>query len=63
VQTEANDKPDDKFVVKAMQNFSIYPEMYKVIDFLNKNLKEQKVILGLTKNSEKNCMTITIYEI
>jgi len=36
--------------------------MYKVIDFLNKNLKDRKIMFGLTKNSDKNNLTITIYE-
>ncbi|MDK2822958.1 MAG: hypothetical protein PWQ67_1826 [Clostridia bacterium] len=52
-----------KLVVKAINDFSPYPEMYKVIDFLNKNLKEKQIILGLTKDKEKNKMTITIYEV
>lgn len=51
-----------KLEVKAKQNFANYDEMYKVVDFLNKNLKEKKVIFGLTKESDEK-MAITIYEI
>jgi hypothetical protein len=36
-------------------------ELYKVIDFLNKNLKNHHVMFGLTKKEE--IMTISIYEV
>ena len=36
--------------------------MYKVVDFLNKTLKDKKVIFGLTKNIKQGTMTISIYE-
>ncbi|MDD2234571.1 MAG: YpmA family protein [Desulfitobacteriaceae bacterium] len=36
-------------------------ELYKVIDFLNKNLKNHQVMFGLTKKEE--IMIISIYEI
>jgi uncharacterized FlaG/YvyC family protein len=36
-------------------------ELYKVIDFLNKNLKNYHVMFGLTKKDQK--MIISIYEV
>ncbi|WP_347491001.1 YpmA family protein [Desulfoscipio sp. XC116] len=51
-----------KLELIATKSFSMYEDMYKVIDFLNKNLKDKKVMFGLTKNNEDNNLTITIYE-
>lgn len=45
----------------AKKDFNEYQEMYKVVDFLNKNLKSEGIIFGLTKNNESN--TISIYKI
>ena len=53
----------DQLLVKAKETFSSYEEMYRVVDFLNKNLKEKGVIFGLTKNLKDNTMSITIYEV
>ncbi|MCL6477780.1 MAG: YpmA family protein [Peptococcaceae bacterium] len=47
----------------AVKTFSPYSEMYKVVDFLNKSLKDKKIMFGLTKDSESGRMTITIYEV
>jgi uncharacterized FlaG/YvyC family protein len=35
-------------------------ELYKIIDFLNKNLKNHHLMFGLTKKEE--IMTVSIYE-
>lgn len=35
-------------------------EMYKVVDFLNKNLKHKNLIFGLSRNGER--MKLSIYE-
>jgi len=51
-----------KLELIAFKSFTMYEDMYKVIDFLNKNLKDKKIMFGLTKNSEENNLTITIYE-
>lgn len=53
----------DRLELIAARAFEPYDEMYKVVDFLNKNLKEKKVMFGLTKDKENGKMTITIYEI
>lgn len=55
-------KSEGKLDIKAKQSFANYNEMYKVVDFLNKNLKDHNVIFGLTKDSNER-MSITIYEV
>ena len=52
-----------KLELIAAKNFKTYDEMYKVVDFLNKILKDKKVIFGLTKDRNSDTMTISIYEI
>lgn len=54
------ERREPKLEIIAHKSFNEYNEMYKVVDFLNKSLKEKNVIFGLTKKGEK--MTITIYE-
>ncbi|RKO67207.1 YpmA family protein [Desulfofundulus salinus] len=54
---------EGKLELIATKSFTPYPEMYRVIDFLNKNLKHKKVMFGLTKDPEKGKMIISIYEI
>lgn len=54
---------DGKLELIATKSFKSYDEMYKVVDFLNKILKEKKVIFGLTKDKSNDTMTISIYEI
>jgi len=51
-----------KLELIAVKAFKSYEEMYKVVDFLNKTLKDKKVIFGLTKDTQKGTMTISIYE-
>jgi len=53
---ESEGKLELKSTLEIEYNF----ELYKVVDFLNKNLKDKKLIFGLTKNNE--IMTISIYE-
>ncbi|MBM7855283.1 hypothetical protein JOC37_001676 [Desulfohalotomaculum tongense] len=54
------EKREPKLELIAHKSFSHYKDMYKVVDFLNKTLKEKNLIFGLTKDEEK--MTINIYE-
>ncbi|MEW6698282.1 MAG: YpmA family protein [Bacillota bacterium] len=54
-------KGSGKLEVIAQQTFTAYPEMYKIVDFLNRTLKEKEIIFGLTKNKDGK-MTISIYE-
>lgn len=51
-----------KLELIAVKTFKANDEMYKVVDFLNKTLKGKRVIFGLTKDSLKNSMSISIYE-
>ncbi|KAF1084669.1 hypothetical protein SPSYN_02448 [Sporotomaculum syntrophicum] len=51
-----------KLELIAFKSFSMYEDMYKVVDFLNKNLKDKRIMFGLSKNNEENNLTITIYE-
>lgn len=53
----------DKLEIIASKTFKPYDEMYKVVDYLNKNLKHKKVMFGLTRDTESQAVTITIYEI
>jgi hypothetical protein len=53
----------DRLEIIAAKTFKAYDEMYKVVDYLNKTLKHKKIMFGLTRNSETQEVTITIYEI
>lgn len=50
-----------KLELIATQRVGINGELYKVVDFLNKNLKEYRLMFGLTKREDK--MVISIYEV
>lgn len=52
-----------KLELIAARSFPASPEMIHLVDFLNKSLKDKAVMFGLTKDKEKNEMTLTIYEI
>ncbi|NLY43839.1 MAG: YpmA family protein [Clostridiaceae bacterium] len=49
-----------KLELKATLEVSQNDELYKIIDFLNKNLKQKNVIFGLAQKDDK--MVITVYE-
>ncbi|MFY9175687.1 MAG: YpmA family protein [Peptococcia bacterium] len=53
---------EDKLELIATRSFEYYDEMYKVVDFLNKNLKEYRVMLGLRQEKEDGKLSISIYE-
>ncbi len=46
----------------ATKSFAVNPDLVYVIDFLNRSLKDKKVMFGLKKNKESNEMIINIYE-
>ncbi|MBS4026003.1 MAG: YpmA family protein [Clostridia bacterium] len=52
----------DKLELIATKTFGDNSEFYKVVDFLNKSLKEKRVMFGLKKDSKNGTMTITIYD-
>lgn len=57
-------KPSDqhgKLEPIATQRLTANGELYKVVDFLNKNLKDYKLMFGLTKKEDK--MVISVYEV
>lgn len=45
----------------ARKTFRANDELVKVVDFLNKTLKDRKVLLGVTKDRDRQEMTISIY--
>jgi hypothetical protein len=50
-----------KLELIATQKVSVNGELYKVVDFLNKNLKNYRLMFGLTKKDEN--MVISVYEV
>lgn len=56
------EKDSGKLELIAHKSFSANDELIRVVDFLNKNLKEKKIMFGISKDKEKNRMTINVYE-
>lgn len=54
---------DGKLELIAFKSFPYNRDLVYVIDFLNKSLKQKKIMFGLTKDKEKDEMVINIYEI
>jgi hypothetical protein len=54
---EKQNKLKLKDVLETSYNF----ELYKVVDFLNKNLKDKSLIFGLSKKDDR--MNLSVYEI
>lgn len=50
-----------KIELIATQRVGVNGELYKVVDFLNKNLKDHQLMFGLTKKGDK--MVISVYEV
>lgn len=50
-----------KIELIASQRLSVNGELYKIVDFLNKNLKDHQLMFGLTKKDDK--MVISVYEV
>ncbi len=48
----------DKLELIATKEFSQYEEMYKVVDFLNKNLSGYNIVFGITERDNKNIINI-----
>ncbi|MEG0873879.1 MAG: YpmA family protein [Clostridiales bacterium] len=46
----------------AYKSFDKRDDMYEIVDFLNKNLKDYHLMFGL-RNAENEKMTIRIYEV
>lgn len=64
--SKSNDKENIKeekyneLQLLAIKEFEKHPNMYKIIDFLNKSFKNKDIIFGLTRKDEKD--TISIYD-
>ena len=56
------EEDNGKLELIAFKTFSANNELVYIIDFLNKNLKQKNIMFGLTKDKEKDEMTINIYE-
>ncbi len=48
----------DKLELIASKEFIYHEEMYKVVDFLNKNLSENNLVFGITEREGKNIINI-----
>lgn len=55
------EQKNGKLELLATQKVKANPELYKIVDFLNKNLKGYNLMFGLTKKEET--MTISVYEV
>jgi hypothetical protein len=53
-------RTEDKLELKATLEVKENLEFYRVVDFLNKNLKDRDLIFGLSMKGEN--MIISIYE-
>lgn len=58
--TNSSDR-QGKIELIATQRIGVNGELYKVVDFLNKNLKDHGLMFGLTKKEDK--MIISVYEV
>ena len=57
-------KQEERLNMIAQKNFARRDDMYEIVDFLNKNLKEYGLMFGLKIDEEqKDKMTIKIYEV
>lgn len=50
-----------KIELIATQRLGLNGELYKVVDFLNKNLKDHGLMFGLTKKADQ--MIVSVYEV
>jgi len=50
-----------KIELIATRRIGVNGELYKVVDFLNKNLKDQGLMFGLTKKEDE--MVISVYKV
>ena len=50
-----------KLELIATQKLKANPELYKIVDFLNKNLKDRQLMFGLSKKEDS--MIISVYEV
>jgi len=53
---------EGKLELIATKSVPEWEHLYKVVDFLNKNLKDKNTIIGLSKHKTENKMVVSIYE-
>ena len=51
-----------KLELIAIRSFKPYGDMYKIVDFLNKELKHKNIMFGLAKGDDGDSMRISIYQ-
>lgn len=59
----SQEKSEDKFELIAQKSFPANEDLVRVVDFLNRTLKDRKIIFGLNLKKDKNEMTMSIYEV
>lgn len=42
----------------ASRDFKLYDDMYKIVDFLNKNLQSKGIVLGVAEKDGKSIVSI-----
>ncbi|SHG99671.1 Protein of unknown function [Thermosyntropha lipolytica DSM 11003] len=52
----------NKLEIIATKTLPASDDLVRLVDFLNKNLKSKRIMFGITKDKEKDEMTISIYE-
>lgn len=57
------DKGQGKLQLIAVKTVNAYDELYIIVDFLNKTLKQYGLMFGVTKDTENQKMTISVYEV
>jgi uncharacterized FlaG/YvyC family protein len=55
------EQKNGKLELIATHKLKANPEIYKIVDFLNKNLKDRQLMFGLSKKEEN--MIISVYEV
>ena len=55
------DQKVGKIELIGNQKVKANPELYKIVDFLNKSLKDHNIMFGLRKKDDT--MTISVYEV
>lgn len=60
MEFNGNMELNGKLDLKSTLEVEDHLEFYRIVDFLNKNLKDKKLLFGLSKKNGK--MLISIYE-
>ena len=53
---------NDGLAVMATIDVQATEDMYQLVDFLNRNLKDKEIVFGLSKSHEEGLYTITLYK-